>query len=96
VDILEGLGRSKGKRVLIGFAAETGDIAQNAVAKMRKKNLDAIVANDVSRTDIGFESDDNEVRIFFSDGEVRELPLATKEGIAVGVWLALHGKLFAG
>ena len=96
VDILDGLGRNKGKRVLVGFAAETGDIAQNAVAKMRKKNLDAIVANDVSRTDIGFESDDNEVRIFFSDGEIRELPLATKEGIAVGVWLALHGKLFAG
>jgi phosphopantothenoylcysteine decarboxylase/phosphopantothenate--cysteine ligase len=95
VDILEELGRNKGRRVLVGFAAETGDIAQNAVAKMRKKNLDAIVANDVSRTDIGFESDDNEVRIFFSDGEVRELPLATKEGIAVGVWLALHGKLFA-
>jgi phosphopantothenoylcysteine decarboxylase/phosphopantothenate--cysteine ligase len=96
VDILDGLGRDKGKRVLVGFAAETGDIAQNAVAKMRKKNLDAIVANDVSRTDIGFESDDNEVRIFFSDGEIRELPLATKEGIAIGVWLALHGKLFAG
>jgi phosphopantothenoylcysteine decarboxylase/phosphopantothenate--cysteine ligase len=95
VDILDGLGRDKGKRVLVGFAAETGDIAQNAVAKMRKKNLDAIVANDVSRTDIGFESDDNEVRIFFSDGETRELPLATKEGIAVGVWLALHGKMFA-
>jgi phosphopantothenoylcysteine decarboxylase/phosphopantothenate--cysteine ligase len=96
VDILDGLGRDKGKRVLVGFAAETGDIAQNAVAKMRKKNLDAIVANDVSRTDIGFESDDTEVRIFFSDGEIRELPLATKEGIAIGVWLALHGKLFAG
>ncbi|NNG45527.1 MAG: bifunctional phosphopantothenoylcysteine decarboxylase/phosphopantothenate--cysteine ligase CoaBC [Deltaproteobacteria bacterium] len=96
VDILDGLGRDKGKRILVGFAAETGDIEQNAVAKMRKKNLDAIVANDVSRTDIGFESDDNEVRIFFSDGEIRELPLATKEGIAIGVWLALHGKLFAG
>lgn len=95
VDILEGLGKNKGRRVLVGFAAETGDIAQNAIEKMRKKNLDAIVANDVSRSDIGFESDDNEVRIFFSDGEIRDLPLATKEGIAVGVWLALHGKLFA-
>jgi len=95
VDILDRLGRDKGRRVLVGFAAETGDIEQNAIGKMRKKNLDAIVANDVSRADIGFESDDNEVRIFFSDGEVRELPLATKEGIAVGVWLALHGKLFA-
>ena len=95
VDILDRLGRDKGRRVLVGFAAETGDIEQNAIGKMRKKNLDAIVANDVSRADIGFESDDNEVRIFFSDGEVRDLPLATKEGIAVGVWLALHGKLFA-
>lgn len=95
VDILDRLGREKGRRVLVGFAAETSDIEQNAIAKMRKKNLDAIVANDVSRTDIGFESDDNEVRIFFSDGEVRDLPLATKEGIAIGVWLALHGKLLA-
>jgi phosphopantothenoylcysteine decarboxylase/phosphopantothenate--cysteine ligase len=96
VDILDRLGREKGRRVLVGFAAETSDIEQNAIAKMRMKNLDAIVANDVSRTDIGFESDDNEVRIFFSDGEIRELPLATKEGIAVGVWLALHRKLIAG
>jgi phosphopantothenoylcysteine decarboxylase/phosphopantothenate--cysteine ligase len=95
VDILDRIGRDKGRRVLIGFAAETSDIERNAKVKMRKKNLDAIVANDVTRTDIGFESDDNEVRIFFSDGEVREIPLATKEGVAVGVWLALHGKLFA-
>ncbi len=95
VDILERLGGNKRHRLLVGFAAETGDIEQNAIGKMRKKNLDAIVANDVSRTDIGFESDDNEVRIFFSDGETRELPLATKEGIAVGVWRALHGKLLA-
>jgi len=94
VDILETLGKKKGKRVLVGFAAETDDLARNAREKMRRKNLDAIVANDVSRADIGFESDDNEVRIFFPDGEIRELPLATKDGIAVGVWLALNGKLF--
>ncbi len=93
VDILEALGREKGGRILIGFAAETDDIVRHAMAKMEKKRLDAIVANDVSRTDIGFESDDNEVRILFSDGEVRELPLASKEGIAVGVWLAVKGKL---
>lgn len=94
VDILETLGKKKGKRVLVGFAAETDDLARNAREKMRRKNLDAIVANDVSRADIGFESDDNEVRVFFPDGEIRELPLATKDGIAVGVWLALNGKLF--
>ncbi|MDA8121768.1 MAG: bifunctional phosphopantothenoylcysteine decarboxylase/phosphopantothenate--cysteine ligase CoaBC [Deltaproteobacteria bacterium] len=92
-DILESLGRKKGSRLLVGFAAETDDLAQNAREKMRRKNLDAIVANDVSRIDIGFESDNNEVRIFFPDGEVMDLPLATKDGIAVGVWLALNGKL---
>jgi phosphopantothenoylcysteine decarboxylase/phosphopantothenate--cysteine ligase len=94
VDILGTLGKEKGSRLLVGFAAETDDLERKAIEKMRRKNLDAIVANDVSRTDIGFESEDNEVRIFFPDGEVRELPLATKDGIAVGVWLALHGKLF--
>jgi len=93
VDILAALGSEKGSRILVGFAAETDDIERNAVAKIRKKNLDAIVANDVSRTDIGFESDDNEVRILFADGEARELPLASKEGIAAGVWRALHAKL---
>ncbi|PWB65571.1 MAG: bifunctional phosphopantothenoylcysteine decarboxylase/phosphopantothenate--cysteine ligase CoaBC, partial [Deltaproteobacteria bacterium] len=93
VDILETLGKEKGSRALVGFAAETDDLERKAIEKMRRKNLDAIVANDVSRADIGFESDNNEVRIFFPDGEVRELPLATKDGIAVGVWLALNGKL---
>lgn len=93
VDILETLGGEKGKRILVGFAAETDDIERNAVAKIRKKNLDAIVANDVSRTDIGFESDDNEVRVIFADGETRELPLASKEGIAAAVWRTLHAKL---
>jgi phosphopantothenoylcysteine decarboxylase/phosphopantothenate--cysteine ligase len=94
IDILETLGKDKGKRFLVGFAAETDDLARNAREKMKRKNLDAIVANDVSRTDIGFESDDNEVRIFFPDGEILELPLATKDGIAAGVWLALNRKLF--
>jgi len=96
VDILEGLGRSKGSRILIGFAAETDDIVRHAMEKMKRKRLDVIVANDVSRTDIGFESDNNEVRVLFADGEVRDLPLASKEGIAVGVWLAVKGKLLKG
>ncbi len=95
VDILAALGREKGKRILVGFAAETDDLERNAVAKIRAKNLDAIVANDVSRTDIGFESDDNEVKIFFADGETQELPLGSKEGIATGAWRALHARLLA-
>ena len=95
VDILAALGREKGKRkrILVGFAAETDDLEKNAAAKIRAKKLDAIVANDVSRTDIGFGSDDNEVRIIFADGETRELPMASKDGIAAGVWRALHAKL---
>jgi phosphopantothenoylcysteine decarboxylase/phosphopantothenate--cysteine ligase len=95
-DILETLGKEKGNRILVGFAAETDDLERNALEKIRRKNLDAIVANDVSRADIGFESDNNEVRIFFPDGGVIDLPLATKDGIAVGVWLALNGKLLRG
>jgi phosphopantothenoylcysteine decarboxylase/phosphopantothenate--cysteine ligase len=93
VDILECLGKSKGNLLLVGFAAETDDLARNAVAKMKRKNLDAIVANDVSRTDIGFASEENEVRIFFSDGTVRDLPRAPKEEIALEIWNSLQGKL---
>ena len=53
---------------LVGFAAETTDVEKNARAKMEKKGCDFMVANDVSRQDIGFDQDDNEVRIFFRDG----------------------------
>jgi len=91
-DILESLGRSKRSRVLIGFAAETNDLAGNALEKMRKKNLDAIVANDVSRADIGFESDSNEVRVYFSDGTALDLAMAAKDAIASAVWRAVCRK----
>jgi len=91
-DILETLGRSKRSRVLIGFAAETNDLAGNALEKMRKKNLDAIVANDVSRADIGFESDSNEVRVYFSDGTALDLAMAAKDAIASAVWRAVCRK----
>ncbi len=56
---------------------------------MRRKNLDAIVANDVSRPDIGFESDSNEVRVFFSDGTALDLAKASKDAIATAVWRAI-------
>jgi phosphopantothenoylcysteine decarboxylase/phosphopantothenate--cysteine ligase len=95
VDILESLGKQKGERILVGFAAETEDLDKNAVKKIWRKNLDAIVANDVSRNDIGLGSDKNEVKIHFRDGESLPLPLDSKEAIAVGVWRALHGKLLS-
>jgi phosphopantothenoylcysteine decarboxylase/phosphopantothenate--cysteine ligase len=95
-DILASLGRSRGSRVLIGFAAETNDLEGNAVGKMRRKNLDAIVANDVSRPDIGFESDSNEVRVYFSDGTALDLAMAAKDAIASAVWRAVCRKFLPG
>jgi phosphopantothenoylcysteine decarboxylase/phosphopantothenate--cysteine ligase len=91
-DILASLGRTKGVRVLVGFAAETNDIEGNAVEKMRRKNLDAIVANDVSRPDIGFAADSNEVRVYFSDGTALDLAMAAKDAIASAVWRAVCRK----
>lgn len=95
-DILASLGRSRGNRVLVGFAAETNDLAGNAVDKMRRKNLDAIVANDVSRPDIGFASDSNEVRVYFSDGTALDLAMAAKDAIASAVWRAVCRKFLPG
>ena len=91
-DILATLGRSKGSRVLVGFAAETNDLEGNALEKMRRKNLDAIVANDVSRPEIGFASDSNEVRVYFSDGTAIDLAMAAKDAIASAVWRAVRRK----
>jgi phosphopantothenoylcysteine decarboxylase/phosphopantothenate--cysteine ligase len=95
-DILAALGRSKGNRVLVGFAAETNDLEGNALEKMRRKNLDAIVANDVSRTDIGFGADSNEVRVYFSDGTAIDLAMAAKDAIASAVWRAVRRKFLPG
>jgi phosphopantothenoylcysteine decarboxylase/phosphopantothenate--cysteine ligase len=70
--------RTKGQ-LLIGFAAETNDLLAHARAKLIDKNLDAIVANDVSRADAGFDSENNAVAILFRDGrKTVELPLMTK------------------
>jgi phosphopantothenoylcysteine decarboxylase/phosphopantothenate--cysteine ligase len=83
VDILAGLGRSKPDgQVLVGFAAETQDLVANAADKLTRKNLDLIVANDVSKTDVGFEHDTNEVVIIASDGTRHDVPLSTKRDVA--------------
>lgn len=83
-DILEELGMAKEKAryLLIGFAAETEDLLSNASEKLARKNLDMIVANDVSRDDAGFETDTNLVRIIYKDGEREDLPLMTKQEVA--------------
>ena len=81
-DILASLPTDDRAYLVIGFAAQTHDLEQNALRKLRAKNCDAIVANDVSRSDSGMESDDNEVTIFFRDGERRVIKHAPKMIVA--------------
>lgn len=81
-DILEELGKKKGKRILVGFAAETEDLMANAKKKLLEKNLDFIVANDVSKPGAGFGVDTNQVKVLYPSGQVKDLPVMTKEQVA--------------
>jgi phosphopantothenoylcysteine decarboxylase/phosphopantothenate--cysteine ligase len=82
-DILQRLGRQKGRRFLVGFAAETGDnIIKKAQKKLRDKSLDLIVVNDVTKGGAGFDVDTNIVSIITKTGEVEDLPLMKKEEVA--------------
>jgi len=82
LDILAELGRDRRERVLVGFAAETGELLDRARSKLERKGADFIVANDVTRTDIGLDSDHNEVTILGRGGEIWEIGRATKGEIA--------------
>jgi phosphopantothenoylcysteine decarboxylase / phosphopantothenate---cysteine ligase len=83
LDILAELGRRRRDgQVLVGFAAETHDVTARAAAKLRAKNLDLMVANDVSAQHVGFDHDTNAVTILASDGECREVPLSSKLEVA--------------
>ncbi len=81
-DILAELGKLKGDRVLIGFAAETNDLLVNAGKKLAEKNLDMIVANDVSMPGAGFDSDTNVVQFLHRNGQVEKLPEMSKSEVA--------------
>ncbi len=81
-DILSELGYVKGNRLLVGFAAETGDPLPEARRKMDSKNCDMVVGNRVDREGLGFGSDDNEVVLALRTGEAVELPRAAKREIA--------------
>jgi phosphopantothenoylcysteine decarboxylase/phosphopantothenate--cysteine ligase len=81
-DILTEAGKRKGQRILVGFAAETENLLQNARGKLKEKNLDLIVANDVTLLGAGFKVDTNIVKILDRSGKVEELPLLTKEELA--------------
>jgi phosphopantothenoylcysteine decarboxylase/phosphopantothenate--cysteine ligase len=81
-DILKRLGEAKDGRVLVGFAAETEDLVDNATGKLRAKNLDLVVANDVTIPGAGFESETNAVVILRRDGSRTDVPLASKREVA--------------
>lgn len=82
-DILAGLGRHRqGRCVLVGFAAETEHLREHARKKLTEKNLDLIVANDVSGTETGFASDLNRVTLLGRDGSLEELPVMSKADLA--------------
>jgi phosphopantothenoylcysteine decarboxylase / phosphopantothenate---cysteine ligase len=81
-DILASLPHEDRQFLLVGFAAETSDIEENAKQKLRAKKCDIIVANDVSSADSGIESDENEVTIFFRNGEKKKISRASKNIIA--------------
>jgi phosphopantothenoylcysteine decarboxylase/phosphopantothenate--cysteine ligase len=81
-DILAELGRKKGDRLLIGFAAETQSLVQEARRKLESKNCDMVVANLVGGSDSGFESDQNEVTLVIRTGETIPLARASKREIA--------------
>jgi phosphopantothenoylcysteine synthetase/decarboxylase len=68
--------------LVAGFAAETNDVEKYARTKLQNKSLDLIVANDVSRADIGMESADNEVTILFRDGQIKRIARTSKKNIA--------------
>ncbi|NPV52520.1 MAG: bifunctional phosphopantothenoylcysteine decarboxylase/phosphopantothenate--cysteine ligase CoaBC [Firmicutes bacterium] len=81
-DILGELGRRKGGRLLVGFAAETRDVVESARDKLARKNLDMIIANDVSKEDAGFNAETNAVTIIKKDGSIEEVPLLPKRQVA--------------
>ncbi len=89
-DILRTLGERKGKQVLVGFAAETHELLQNAQSKLREKNLDLIVANDVSQEGSGFRTDTNRVTLLWADGTQSNLPLMSKREVARHLLTALR------
>ena len=81
-DILKTLGGLKKQQFLVGFAAETQNLLENAANKVKKKNLDMIVANDVSLKGAGFNTDTNIVKFLYPDGTVEALEILSKDTVA--------------
>ena len=95
-DILQKAGKMKGKRILVGFAAETERIKEHALKKARAKNLDMIVANDITKKGIGFGSDFNQVIIVFPDGKSIRSGKKTKSEISAMILDKIEDKIGKG
>ncbi|WP_314961221.1 bifunctional phosphopantothenoylcysteine decarboxylase/phosphopantothenate--cysteine ligase CoaBC [Peptostreptococcus stomatis] len=80
-DVAQELGKIKGDKVLVGFAAETNDVLENATKKIKKKNLDFIVANDLTMQGAGFSTETNIVKIIEADGRIDEYPKLLKSEV---------------
>ncbi|MBP8985007.1 MAG: bifunctional phosphopantothenoylcysteine decarboxylase/phosphopantothenate--cysteine ligase CoaBC [Syntrophobacterales bacterium] len=81
-DIIAEVGHVKGNRILIGFAMETENLVENARAKLISKNMDLIVANDLSSPEAGFQADTNIVKLIDREGRIESLPLLDKKEVA--------------
>lgn len=90
------LAQVKGSFLRVGFAAETGDLDQGAHEKLSSKNLDLVVANDVSQPGTGFDADSNRVRLFFRGGKVEDLELMPKSILAHRIIDAIQTIGFSG
>ncbi|OON98583.1 MAG: phosphopantothenoylcysteine decarboxylase [Epulopiscium sp. Nele67-Bin004] len=84
-DILKSLGEIKTHQILVGFAAESENVIENAKAKLVKKNLDFIVANDISQEGAGFGGNTNIATIISKDGDMTACPLMLKENLATEI-----------
>ncbi len=91
-DILETLGKQKTNQIIVGFAAESSNVIENAKAKLKRKNIDYIVANDITSNDTGFSSDDNKVTIISSLGDVISLDKMSKREVAKNIFDMIKGR----
>ena len=82
-DILAWLGRNRRRsQTIVGFSAETENLIENAVKKLKAKKIDWIVANEIGKNDRGFSSDTNAVTLISKKGDTTEIPLMKKEKVA--------------
>jgi phosphopantothenoylcysteine decarboxylase/phosphopantothenate--cysteine ligase len=81
-DIAAYYGKQKNQQIMVGFAAETNNVFEYASEKLKKKNLDFIVANDVTEVGAGFKSDTNIVAIIDKNGNVEKHPIMSKKEVA--------------